>query len=103
MLDAWGLKVACADSGRQAFGLLDAGLTPDAIFCDQRLRSGESGFEVLRALLERLPAASGAMISGELESPELAVAEEQGYLVLAKPVNPTELQAVLGHWFAAKA
>jgi DNA-binding NtrC family response regulator len=81
--------------------LLDTGFKPDAIFCDQRLRSGENGFELLRHLLERLPEASGAMISGELDSAELAVAEEQGYLVLRKPVEPTDLQAVLGHWLSS--
>lgn len=98
LMQSWGLQVACAESGGQALRLLESGFKPDVVFCDQRLRSGESGFELLCELLERLPDASGAMISGELDSPELAEAEEQGYLVLRKPVEPTELQAVLGHW-----
>ncbi|HNE17310.1 MAG TPA: hypothetical protein PLL39_14835 [Rhodocyclaceae bacterium] len=99
-MQSWGLEVACVESGAQALGRLEAGFIPDAIFCDQRLRSGESGFELLRALLERLTAASGAMISGELDSPELTAAEEQGYLVLRKSVEPAELQAVLGDWLS---
>lgn len=98
LMQSWGLQVACVESGGQALRLLQSGFKPDAVFCDQRLRSGESGFELLCELLARLPDASGAMISGELDSPELAEAEEQGYLVLRKPVEPTELQAVLGHW-----
>lgn len=98
LLASWGLQVACVESGGQAIRMLDEGFSPQAIFCDQRLRSGESGFKLLRTLLERLPEASGAMISGELDSTELAVAEEQGYLVLRKPVDPLALQAVLGHW-----
>lgn len=101
LMQSWGLQVACVESGRQAFRLLDTGFKPDAIFCDQRLRSGENGFELLRRLLERLPEASGAMISGELDSAELVAAEEQGYLVLRKPVEPTDLQAVLGHWLSS--
>lgn len=101
MMQSWGLQVACAESGGQALRLLESGFKPDAVFCDQRLRSGESGFELLCELLERLPDASGAMISGELDSPELAEAEEQGYLVLRKPVEPRELQAVLGHYLSA--
>ena len=101
LMQSWGLQVACVDSGGQALRLLESGFKPDAVFCDQRLRSGESGFELLCELLERLPDASGAMISGELDSPELAEAEEQGYLVLRKPVDPTELQAVLDHWLLA--
>lgn len=40
------------------------------------------------------------MISGELDSPELTAAEEQGYLVLRKSVEPAELQAVLGDWLS---
>ena len=101
LMASWGLQVACVESGGQAFGLLASGFKPDAVFCDQRLRSGESGFELLRALLERLPEAAGAMISGELDSPELLVAEEQGYLVLRKPVDPAALQLVLSHWLSA--
>jgi signal transduction histidine kinase/CheY-like chemotaxis protein len=101
LMQSWGLQVACAESGGQALRLLESGFKPDVVFCDQRLRSGESGFELLCELLERLPDASGAMISGELDSPELAEAEEQGYLVLRKPVEPTELQAVLGHWLVS--
>ena len=101
LMASWGLQVACVESGGQAFGLLASGFKPDAVFCDQRLRSGESGFELLRALLERLPEAAGAMISGELDSPELLAAEEQGYLVLRKPVDPAALQLVLSHWLSA--
>jgi hypothetical protein len=48
------------------------------VLCDQRLRSGESGFEILKALLERLPKVSGAMVSGEFNSPVLRDAEEEG-------------------------
>jgi signal transduction histidine kinase/CheY-like chemotaxis protein len=101
LMQSWGLQVHCVESGAQALRLLDEGLKPNAIFCDQRLRSGESGFNLLRTLLDRLPQASGAMISGELNAPELAAAEEQGYLVLRKPLEPQALQAVLGHWLAS--
>lgn len=100
LLQSWGLHVACVESGAQSFRLLASGFTPDAVFCDQRLRSGESGFDLLRELLDRLPKASGAMISGELDSPELAEAEEQGYLVLRKPVEPEALEAVLDQWLS---
>ena len=101
LLRSWGLQVHGVECGAQASRLLDEGFLPDVIFCDQRLRSGESGFQLLRTLLDRLPEASGAMISGELDAPELATAEEQGYLVLRKPLDPQALQAVLGHWLAS--
>lgn len=95
LLNAWGVETACAASANDAFALLDAGFEPRAIFCDQRLRSGESGFELLQALLERCPDAAGAMISGEFDSPALAQAEQEGYLVLHKPLDPETLHALL--------
>ena len=99
-LEAWGVTAAYATTGAEAHGRLDEGLVPDAIFCDQRLRSGESGFDILRTLLARCPAARGAMVSGEFDAPALRDAEDEGYLVLRKPVNPAELHAVLAQWLA---
>jgi CheY-like chemotaxis protein len=98
LLQAWGIDVRLAPDGASAYIELDGGFLPQAIFCDQRLRSGESGFDVLRALLERCPTAHGAMVSGELHSPELAQAHADGYVVLKKPLNVEELHAVLSRW-----
>ncbi|PPD32922.1 MAG: hybrid sensor histidine kinase/response regulator [Methylomonas sp.] len=95
LLSSWGVDAACVASANEALALLDAGFLPHAIFCDQRLRSGESGFELLQALLERCPDAAGAMISGEFDSPALAQAEQEGYLVLHKPLDPEALYALL--------
>lgn len=102
MLDAWGVTAAYATTAAEAHAQLDNGFEPDAIFCDQRLRSGDSGFDVLRALLARCPAARGAMVSGEFDAPALRDAEDEGYLVLRKPVNPTELHAVLAQWLGQR-
>ena len=55
--------------------------------------------QFLRELLARCPGASGAMISGEFDSPELLEAEAEGYIVLRKPVDPDELHALLSTWF----
>jgi len=95
LLNSWGVETACAASANDALALLDAGFEPQAIFCDQRLRAGESGFELFQALLERCPDAAGAMISGEFDSPALAQAEQEGYLILHKPLDPEALYAVL--------
>jgi signal transduction histidine kinase/CheY-like chemotaxis protein len=95
LLSSWGVEAACVASANEAFAMLDAGFQPHAIFCDQRLRSGESGFELLQALLDRCPTAAGAMISGEFNSPALAQAEQEGYLVLHKPLDPEALHALL--------
>jgi signal transduction histidine kinase len=98
LLEGWGVTGGYATDGTQALQLLDAGFKPDAIFCDQRLRSGESGFEILKALLTRYPQACGAMVSGEFHSAELQSAENEGYLVLRKPLEPAQLHAVLSAW-----
>lgn len=101
LLGAWGVEVQVAADATEAMAALDAGFSPEGILCDQRLRSGESGFEVLCALLARCPRARGAMVSGEFDSPDLQTAQDEGYLVLRKPVDVDVLHAVLSQWFRA--
>ncbi len=98
LLEGWGVQARYAANAEEAMQHLDKGFTPEAIFCDQRLRSGESGFDVLRALLARCPTASGAMVSGEINSPELQDAQDEGYLVLRKPLDTAQLRAILATW-----
>lgn len=98
LLEGWGVEACYAANAEEAMQHLNKGFTPNAIFCDQRLRSGESGFDVLRALLARCPGASGAMVSGEINSPELQDAQEEGYLVLRKPLDTAQLRAILATW-----
>ncbi len=98
LLEGWGVEACYAANAEEAMQHLNKGFTPSAIFCDQRLRSGESGFDVLRALLARCPGASGAMVSGEINSPELQDAQEEGYLVLRKPLDTAQLRAILATW-----
>lgn len=102
LMSSWGIVVRCAASAEEAFAIVDGGFTPSVVLCDQRLRSGESGFEILKALLERLPKVSGAMVSGEFNSPVLRDAEEEGYLVLRKPLEPATLHALLTQWSASQ-
>lgn len=59
MLSAYGVPHCHCVADGALFTMLDAGFMPRAIFCDQRLRSGENGFE---ALLTRCPAAPAASI-----------------------------------------
>ncbi|MGQ1886534.1 ATP-binding protein [Serratia marcescens] len=100
LMSTWGITVRCAASAEEAFAIVDGGFTPFAVLCDQRLRSGESGFDILQALFERLPDVSGAMVSGEFNSPILLEAEQEGYLVLRKPLEPARLHALLTQWGA---
>lgn len=98
LMSVWGINVRCAASAEEAFAIIDEGFKPFAVLCDQRLRSGESGFDVLKALFERLPDMSGAIVSGEFNSPVLLEAEQEGYLVLRKPLEPAKLYALLTQW-----
>nr|WP_278435457.1 hybrid sensor histidine kinase/response regulator [Enterobacter mori] len=98
LMSVWGINVRCATSAEEAFAIIDEGFKPFAVLCDQRLRSGESGFDVLKALFERLPDMSGAIVSGEFNSPVLLEAEQEGYLVLRKPLEPAKLYALLTQW-----
>ncbi|MEG6332060.1 hybrid sensor histidine kinase/response regulator [Enterobacter hormaechei] len=98
LTSVWGIDVRCAASAEEAFAIIDDGFTPFAVLCDQRLRSGESGFDILKALFERLPDMSGAIVSGEFNSPVLLEAEQEGYLVLRKPLEPAKLHALLTQW-----
>lgn len=102
LMSVWGIDVRCAASAEEAFAIIDDGFTPLAVLCDQRLRSGESGFDVLKALFERLPDMSGAIVSGEFNSPVLLEAEQEGYLVLRKPLEPAKLYALLTQWFGCR-
>jgi len=98
LMQAWGVDVRCAADAAQALALLDAGFVPHAILCDQQLQQGQSGWELLKVLLARCPEASGAMVSGELASAELLAAEEEGYLVLSKPLAVQQLRGLLRQW-----
>jgi len=99
LLTTWGLNVHCVASSAEAFACIDQQqFHPQVVLCDQRLRAGESGFDVLQAILERCPAAHGAMVSGEFNSPELVRAEEDGFLVLHKPLEPEALYILLDRW-----
>jgi len=98
LMQAWGVDARCATEAAEAFSILESGFVPNAILCDQRLRSGESGFEILKTLFKRCPEASGAMVSGEFNSPQLQQAEQEGYLVLRKPLEVDHLYSLLARW-----
>ena len=98
ILQAWGVEVRWVRSGRQVWTVLGSGWLPDFVLCDQQLDGSEQGFDVLQQVLDDLPQASGALMSGDMAA--LEQAQEQGYLVLPKPLQPQELHAILARCFA---
>jgi signal transduction histidine kinase len=102
LMQSWAVEVKIVSNSAEAFACLQAGFLPQAILCDERLRAGESGFELLKALMARLPDARGAMVSGEFNAPALAQAEDEGYLVLRKPVDIGLVHDLLSRWLVHK-
>jgi len=98
LMQDWGVQARCAADGGQALVVLAQGFAPQAVLCDERLRSGESGFALLQRLQDQCPGAALALVSGEWDSPALRQAEAEGYLVLRKPVPPEQLRALLCQW-----
>ncbi|MBB1635970.1 hybrid sensor histidine kinase/response regulator [Cupriavidus sp. UME77] len=98
LMEAWGIQVACAAHGADADRLFLQGLKPDIIFCDLRLPGSENGLDLLERWQNTQPQARSALLSGDLKSAALAAAEEAGYFVLPKPVDPAALRLLLRRW-----
>lgn len=98
LMEAWGVHVACAADGAQADQFLLDGLMPDIIFCDLRLPGTETGLDLLERWQVTQPQARTALLTGDLKSEALVTAEEAGYVVLPKPVDPASLRMLLRRW-----
>ncbi|MGY8525977.1 ATP-binding protein [Paracidovorax citrulli] len=98
LMQAWGVHVSCAADGAQAERLLQAGLRPHIIFCDLRLPGEENGLDLLERWQETQPQARMALLTGDLKSEALMAAEDAGYFVLEKPVDPAGLRLLLRRW-----
>jgi signal transduction histidine kinase/CheY-like chemotaxis protein len=97
LLERWGCKVLTAQSGEQAQALLrGAGLVPDIILSDLRLRDEETGIEAIAAvraaLRQPVPA---VLLTGDTAPERIRLARESGYRLLHKPLQPGRLRAAL--------
>jgi DNA-binding NtrC family response regulator len=79
-----------ADHHSQPYTVMTAE-KPDVIVCDIRLASSKDGIEWLSEWLEYWPDARGLLISGELAAETHERAEQEGLLLLSKPVDPDVL------------
>ncbi|QYY30964.1 hybrid sensor histidine kinase/response regulator [Cupriavidus pinatubonensis] len=98
LMEAWGIRVECAAHGAEADKLFAQGFRPDIIFCDLRLPGSENGLDLLERWQNTQPQARSALLTGDLKSAALAAAEEAGYFVLPKPVDPASLRMLLRRW-----
>lgn len=98
-----GVEVHSAADGPTADHLLMRGLRPQIIFCDLRLPGKEDGLQLLERWQVSHPEAHAVLLTGDRNSAALARAEEAGYLLLAKPMDPNMLRVLLKRWLRGRA
>jgi len=92
-LESWGYQVVTAETGAEALERL-GDRTPSLIFCDWRLRGGQSGDLVVEAIRQACGAAIPAvLITGDTSSALLQQLSGTGLMVLHKPVAAGKLRA----------
>ena len=68
---------------------------PDVALVDYRLRGGDDGIAVVRALREQIPGLPAAIVSGDIGPEQLQAVEAAGLRLLHKPLSPQLLQMEL--------
>jgi signal transduction histidine kinase/CheY-like chemotaxis protein len=97
LLGKWGYSVLSAESEKAALIQLGEGQQlPDLTISDYHLANGKTGIEAI----EQINAAFGAsipaiLISGDTSPGRLRDAEDKGYILLHKPVDPMRLRSVV--------
>ncbi len=105
LVAGWGHRVLAAGSLAEVGALLDGGAAPDAVLADYRLRGGETGLDVVRAVRDRQPgrAVPAAILTGDTDPARLAEARASGCALLHKPVPAAQLRAALADLLAGAA
>ena len=97
LIRSWGCGVVTGDNESAVLaGLVGCGSPPDAIISDYRLRNGKTGIEAIARLREAVAAPIPAfLMSGDTDLEVVRQAEENGFALLHKPVEPAALRAML--------
>jgi CheY-like chemotaxis protein len=97
LIRSWGCGVVTGDNETAVLaGLASRGAPPDAIISDYRLRNGKTGIEAIARLREAVAAPVPAfLMSGDTDRDVVRQAEENGFALLHKPVEPAALRAML--------
>ena len=101
-LRAWGCEVFSAASGAEITArLAQQAARPELVVCDQNLPNGEQGLQVIQILRQRYgPELAAVLVTGQVSRDLQDAAEPLGIPVMAKPVRPAKLRAVLQGLFA---
>jgi signal transduction histidine kinase/CheY-like chemotaxis protein len=98
LLESWGYVVGVADGLSAALSQLEAGLIPDVIVSDYRLRDEENGIKTIRQLRTKagwlIPA---CLMSGDTDAGLMQAATEASLTLLHKPVRPAKLRSLIRH------
>jgi len=96
LLESWGYVVGVADGHSAALAQLEAGLIPDVIVSDYRLRDDENGIETIRQLRTKagwlIPA---CLMSGDTDAGLMQAAKDAFLTLLHKPVRPAKLRSLI--------
>jgi CheY-like chemotaxis protein len=96
LLNTWGVDLRCASiADESVLGVCSAQWVPECVLCDFRLPGKFNGIEMLDYLLAQYPQAVGLLLTGEMVRAVQTQAEDAGYLVLSKPLNPSVLARTL--------
>ncbi len=91
VLVSWGLRVRGVTSFTDAMRVVQMGYKPDLALSDFRLADEYSGADVLDAIREQHPGVAGLLLTGDTSPERILAANDSGYMLLHKPVKPTEL------------
>lgn len=94
-LASWGCNVQLAANGAQAQAAVKTHGAPDLVLADLRLADGEDGLAVAQRIHADHENVSIVLISGDTAPERLCAAQGSGLPVLAKPVKPARLRALL--------
>ena len=96
LLQTWLVDLRCTNRGDDSvLAAFSAKWVPECILCDFRMPGKFNGIELLDFILERFPEAVGILLTGEMGQAVQTQAEEAGYLVLSKPLDPAVLASTL--------
>lgn len=96
LLQTWRVDLRCTHRGDESvLAACSAQWVPECILCDFRMPGKFNGIELLDTILERFPEAVGILLTGEMVQAVQTQAEEAGYLVLFKPLDPSILASTL--------
>lgn len=97
LFESWGYEVVAASSADEALDQLrDRQRAPDVVVADYRLKNSQTGVEAIRSIqAEFNTAIPGILVTGDTGADRLREAAASGLPILHKPVNGTQLHALI--------